>query len=133
MGYADEDFKDALEEQKPPSLDTLDSSDDDDDDSEAAEERRYFGAGLLFGIAAAGLASLIKSVSTRLGRSVDNVDDDLGGVLADAVDVDDLNTALALGSHANKASMQSTGNAFGAANVPSSAPLTPPSGVESAA
>jgi hypothetical protein len=85
-----------------------------------------------FGVAAAGFVTLVKFVLTRLGRSADN-EGDLGGVLADSVDVDDLNTAIALGSHANKASMQSTGNAFGTLNVPSSTPLTPPPGVESAA
>jgi hypothetical protein len=126
MGDVDEDFKDALEEQDPPSLDTLDSS---DEDSEASEEGRrfFFGAGLLLGAAAAGIASFVKSVLTK------SDDDDLGGVLAEAVDVDDFNTAAALASHADKASMQSTGNALGTLNVPSSTPLTPPPGVESAA
>jgi hypothetical protein len=128
MVDVDEDFKDALEEQTPPSIDTLDGSDVDDDDSEASEGRRYFGAGLLLRVAAAGIVSLIKPL-TRLGRP----DDDLGGVLVEAADVDDLNTALALGSHANKASVQSAGNAFVAPNVPSSTPLAPPPGVESAA
>jgi hypothetical protein len=130
MGDGDEDFKDALQEQEPPSLDRLDSS---DEDSEVSEERHFFGAGLFLGVAAAGFVSLFRSVYTRLSRSAENDDGDLGGVLAEAVDVDDLNTAIAVGSHANKASMQSTGNAFGTLNVPSSTPLTPPPGLESAA
>jgi hypothetical protein len=130
MGDVDEDFKDALQEQEVPSLDRLDSS---DEVSQISEERPFFGAGLFLGVAAASLVSLVKSVLTRLGRSAENDDGDLGGVLAEAVDVDDLNTAIALGSHANKASMQSTGNAFGTLNVPSSTPLTPPSGVDSVA
>jgi hypothetical protein len=128
MGDVDEDFKDALEEQAQPSLDTCDSS---DEDSDTSEER--FGFGLLLGIAGAGLASLVLFVSTRLGSSAANDEDDLGGVLAEAVDVDDFNTGIALGSHADKASIQSTGNAFGAPNVPSSTPMAPPPGVESAA
>jgi hypothetical protein len=130
MGDVDEDFKDALQEQEVPSLDRLDSS---DEVSQISEERPFFGAGLFLGVAAASLVSLVKSVLTRLGRSAENDDGDLGGVLAEAVDVDDLNTAIALGSHANKASMQSTGNTFGTLNVPSSTPLTPPSGVDSVA
>ena len=130
MDDVDKDFKDALQEQEPPSLDRLDSS---DEGSEVSEGRNFFGAGLFWGVAAAGVVSVVKSVLTRLGRSAENDDGDLGGVIAEAVDVDDLNTAIALGSHANKASMQSTGNAFGTLNVPSSTPLTPPPGVESAA
>jgi hypothetical protein len=130
MGEVDEDFKDALQEQKAPSLERLDSS---DGVSEVSEERHFFGAGLFLGVAAAGFVSLVKSVLTRLRRSAENDDSDLGGVLAEAVDVDDLNTAIALGSHANKASIQSTGNTFGTLNVPSSTPLTPPSGVDSVA
>jgi hypothetical protein len=130
MGDVDEDFKEALQEQEAPSLDRLDSS---DEDSEVFEERHFVGAGLFLGVAAAGFVSLFRSVFTRLTWSAESDDGDLGGVLADAVDVDDLNTAIALGSHANKASMQSTGNALGTLNVPSSTPLTPPPGVESAA
>jgi hypothetical protein len=109
-------------------LDTLDSS---DEDSDTSEERSGFG--LLLGVAGAGIASLVLPVSTRLRRSAANDQDDLGGVLAEAVDADDINTGLALGSHADKASIQSTGNAFGAPNIPSSTPLAPPPGVESAA
>jgi hypothetical protein len=124
MGDVDEAFKDAVQEQDAPSLDRLDSS---DRDSEASEERYFFGAGLFFGVAAAGLVSLVTSVLARFGRSAENDDGDLGGVLAEAVDIDDFNTAMALGGHANKASMQSTGNAF------ASTPLTPPPGAESAA
>jgi hypothetical protein len=124
MGDVDEAFKDAVQDQDAPSLDRLDSL---DEDSEACGGRHFFGAGLLLGVAGAGLVSLVTSVLSRLSRSAENDDGDLGGVLADAVDVDDLNTALAIGSHANKASMQSTGNAF------ASTPLTPPPGVESAA
>jgi hypothetical protein len=120
----DEAFKDAVQEQDAPSLGRLDSL---SEDSEASEGRHFFGAGLLLGVAAAGLVSLVTSVFTRLRRSAENDDGDLGGVLGEAVDVDDFNTAMALGSHANKASMQSTGNAF------ASTPLTPPPGVESAA
>jgi hypothetical protein len=123
-GDVDEAFKDTVQEQDAPSLDRLDSL---DEDSEAPEERRFFGAGLFLGVAAAGLVSLVTSVFTRLGRSAENDDGDLGGVLAEAADVDDFNTAMALGSHANNASIQSTGNAF------ASTPLTPPPGAESAA
>jgi hypothetical protein len=128
MGDADEDFKDALEEQEQPSLDTLDSS---DEDSDTSEER--FGFGLFMGVAGAGIASLVLSLSSRLGRSAANDEDGLGGVVAEAVDVDDFNTGISLGSYADKASIQSTGNAFGAPNIPSSTPLAPPPGVESAA
>jgi hypothetical protein len=130
VGDVHEAFKDAAQGQDAPSLDRLDSS---DELSEVSEERPFFGAGLFLGVAAAGFVSLVKSVLTRLGRSAENDDGDLGGVLAEAVDVDDLNTAIALGSHANKASMPSTGNTFGTMNVPSSTPLTPPSGVDSVA
>jgi hypothetical protein len=130
MGDVDEDFKDALQEREAPSLDSLDSS---GEDSEVFKEKHIFGGGLFLGVAAAGLVSLVKAVLTRLSRSAENDDGDLGGVLAEAVDVDDLNTAMALGSHANKASMQSTGNTFGTLNVPSTTPLTPPPGAESAA
>jgi hypothetical protein len=124
----DENFKNALEEQEQPSLDTLDSL---DEDSDTPKER--VGFGLLLRVAGAGIASLVLSVSTRLGRSAANDEDDLDVVLAEAVDVDDFNTGIALGSHADKASIQSTGNAFGAPNVPSSTPMAPPPGVESAA
>jgi hypothetical protein len=117
MGDVDEAFKDAVQEQDSPSLDRLDSS---DEDSEASEERHFFGAGLFLGVAAAGLVSLVTSVLTRFGRSAENDNGDLGGVLAEAVDIYDFNTAMALGSHA-------TGNAF------ASTPLTPPPGAESAA
>jgi hypothetical protein len=117
----DEDFTDYVEEKEEPLLDSLETTDADseysDTDSESSDERRYLGAGLLVGVAAAGIRSSIN----MLGRSAGNDSDDLRAVGSEAVDVDDVETSLTLGSHACKAS------------APSSTPTTPPPGGESAA
>jgi hypothetical protein len=126
----DEDFKDNVQEQEEPLLDSPETS---TDDSESSDERRNSGAGLLFGAAAAGIISYFQSFSNMFGRSAGNDSDDLHAVLSEAVDVDDVKTSMTLGSDACKASMEPTGNGFGASNVSSSTPVTPPPGVESAA
>jgi hypothetical protein len=110
----DEDFTYSEQEQEEPLLDSLETS---DADSESSDERRYLGAGLLVGATAVGIISF----SNMLGRAAGNDSDDLRVVLSEAVDVDDVKTSLALGSDACKAS------------APSSTPVTPPPGVDSAA
>jgi hypothetical protein len=110
----DEDFTDYVEEKEEPLLDSLETT---DADSESSDERRYLGAGLLVGVAAAGIRSSIN----MLGRSAGNDSDDLRAVGSEAVDVDDVKTSLTLGSNACNAS------------APSSTPTTPPPGGESAA
>jgi hypothetical protein len=106
-----EDFTDSVEEKEEPPLETTGA------DSESSDERRYLGAGLLVGAAAAGIRSSIN----MLGRSAGNDSDDLRAVGSEDVDVDDVETSLSLGSHAGKTS------------APSSTPTTPPPGGESAA
>jgi hypothetical protein len=76
----DEDSTDYVEEKEEPPLDSLETSDEDsessDTDSESSGERRYLGAGLLFGVAAAGIRSMI----SVLGGSARNDSDDLCAV-----------------------------------------------------
>jgi hypothetical protein len=126
----DEYFKDSVQEQEEPLLDSLETS---NEDLESSSERRYLGAGLLVGAAAAGTALFFQSFSNILGQSAGNDDDDLRAVLSEAIDVDDVETSMALGSDVCKASMEPTGNGFGASNVTSCTPVAPPPGVESAA
>jgi hypothetical protein len=76
----DEDFTDYVEEKEEPLLDSLETSDADsessDTDSESSDERRYLGAGLIFGVAAAG----IRSIMSVLGGSARKDSDDLCAV-----------------------------------------------------
>jgi hypothetical protein len=73
----DEDFTDYVQkEQEEPLLDSLETSDADtessDADSESSGERRYLGAGLLFGVAAAGIRSMISVLGGSARKDSDD-------------------------------------------------------------
>jgi hypothetical protein len=107
-----DDFRDCLEEMSlrvdedsfAPELGTT------DEDSESSDGRGCLGAGLLFGATAAGVTGMLE-------RAREN-EDDLGAVVSEVVDVDDINMSMGLGSDAYKASMESTRNMVGPANIP---------------
>jgi hypothetical protein len=100
--YIDDDFSDCLEEE-PLDEDALSPElGFTDEGSESSGGRGCMGAGLLFVAAAVGF----QAFSNGLGSAWENDDGDLGAILSDNVDVDDINTSMGLG------------NGFGPANVP---------------
>jgi hypothetical protein len=132
-----EDFTDAMEEISLDGDGFSPEMDITDEDSESSDGRGGFflGTGLLFGAAAAGF----QSFSGMLGRSWENDDDDLGAVLSEVVDVDDINTSMGLGSNTYQASMGSAKNGLSSSNPvvpggpPSGPPVVPTPGLETAA
>jgi hypothetical protein len=122
-----DDFKDCWEEK---SLDLDDIAPDvgsSDEDSQSSDEKGYMGYGTGLVSAAAGL----KSFSGMLEKAWGDDDDDLGAVILEAVDTDDVNTSVSPGSDVYNASIQSTSNGFGTVGTPATPPLPP--GVETAA
>jgi hypothetical protein len=85
----DDEFRDCLEEVPLNEDDFAPELGATDEDSESSERRGYLGAGLIFGATAVGVAGI-------LGRAWEDDDDDLGVVVSEVVDVDDINTSLDL-------------------------------------
>lgn len=131
-----EDFADVMEDISLDGDGFSPETDHSDEDSESSDGGGYFGAGLLFGAAAAGF----QSFSGMLGRSWENDDDDLGAVLSEVIDVDDVNKSMGIGSNTYKASVESAKNGLTTANPvapggpPASTPVVVPvPGLETAA
>jgi hypothetical protein len=115
-----DDYKDSWDDKSLDLDDIAPDIDSTEEDSESSYGKGYMGAtGLLF--ATAGL----QSVSGMLDKAWDDNDyDDLGAVILEAVDADDVKPYMGPGSHAYNTSIQSTSNGSGTAGTPVTQPYT---------